>query len=81
MLSLETRINGILISYTSIENQLIDDGEGNFIYKVEHYRLDKKPSVIQFNILHKREEGAEKLALLIFREIDKRLKKCDVSKK
>ena len=33
--------------------------------------------MIHFSIVHNRTESAEKLALLIFREIDKRLKKSD----
>ncbi|MCX6747116.1 MAG: hypothetical protein NTU63_03215 [Candidatus Pacearchaeota archaeon] len=81
MLSLETRINGTLIGYTYIKNELNQDNDGNYLYEVEHCRFDRKPNVIGFNLLHKREDGAERLLFLVYREIDKRLKKCDVSKK
>ncbi len=74
MFTLETRINGMLMSFTYVHNT----GEitkGIYSYSVEHHRIDKEPSVIKFKLNHSREDGAEKLALLIYKEIDKRLKK------
>ena len=82
MLSIETRINGTLIGVAYVHNEiyLIDKEEGECIYSVEYHRFNKEPSVIKFNVKHKREEGAEKLSLLIYRELDKRLKRENKSK-
>jgi hypothetical protein len=77
MLSIETRINGTLIGVAYVHNELYLEGkeEGECVYLVEYHRLNKEPPVIRFNVKHKREEGAEKLSLLIYKELDKRLKK------
>jgi hypothetical protein len=74
MLSIETRVNGNLISHLYIHNEMIFEGDKT-VYSVEYYRINKEPAVIKFVIKHNRSEGAEKLSLLIYREIDKRLKK------
>ncbi len=81
MLSLETRVNGVLIGCAYIHNESVQDDKGNCLYNVEYHRFDRKPSVIRFNLTHKREEGAEKLILKIYEEITKRLKKGANSKK
>lgn len=78
MFTLETRLNGMLANFTYVHN----GGEiekGIYSYSVEHHRVDKEPSVIRFKINYSREEGAEKLALLIYKEIDKRLKKENIN--
>jgi hypothetical protein len=82
MLSIETRINGNLIGVAYVHNEsLIDDiGTGECVYFVGYHRMNKEPPVIRFNVKHKREEGAEKLSLLIYRELDKRLKRENKSK-
>lgn len=76
MFSLETRVNGMLIGYAHVVRKIIIDWE-NYIYYVEYFRPEREPSVIRFNITHKREEGAEKLVLKVYREIDKILRKED----
>ncbi len=73
MLSLETRINGALISCVYIHNEKYIDNK-NCIYEVDYHQFGKKPHVISFKIKHNREENAEKLALLVYEEIQKRLK-------
>ena len=82
MLSIENRVNGELINYTYVHNEeLIDDSGGTCVYYVEHHRINQEPKVIDFRLKHKRSEGAEKLALLIYKEIDKRLKSSETRKK
>jgi len=73
MMSIETRIGGSLISCAYVSNELQIDKE-NFAYHVEYHRFNKKPNVISFNLVHKREEGAEKLVFLVYTEINKKLK-------
>ncbi len=75
MISLETRINGLLIGYAYIHNELVQDDKKNYLYNVEYHRFDRKPNLIKFSVMHKREEGAEKLLFLVYKEIDKRLKR------
>ncbi len=83
MMSLETKINGKLITYTSIHNEgFLDENQTISLYYVEHHRMGSVyPRVIDFRVKHKRDEGAEKLSLLIYREIDKRLKKQEKDRK
>lgn len=73
MLSLETRINGNLISCVYIRNVDYIDNK-NCIYNVDYHQFGKKPSLINFKIQHNREENVEKLMLLVYEEIQKRLK-------
>lgn len=80
MFSLELRINNGLVGHAYCVNELVTE-EGIGVYNIEYYRLGKEPSVMKFRIAHKRDEGAEKLALLILREADKRLKNYHASKK
>jgi hypothetical protein len=80
MFSLELRINNGLVGNAYCVNEFVTE-EGIGVYNIEYYRVGREPSVIKFKIAHKREEDAEKLALLILQEVDKRLKKRDVSKK
>lgn len=75
MLALETRVNGILINCTYVQREELPIKEGIYEYYIEHHRINREPKVIEFRIQHKREEGAEKLSLFIYKEIDKRLKK------
>ncbi len=73
MFSLEVRANGKLLGCAYVENKMpLDDGK--FLYYVEYHRMGLKPNIINFSVAYKREEGAEGLALMIFKEIDKRLK-------
>ena len=82
MLSIETRIKGNLIGFVYVHNEsLVGDNEkGECIYFVEYHRVNKEPPIIRFSVRHKREEGAEKLSLLVYRELDKRLKKENTPK-
>ncbi len=75
MMSIEAKINGNLIGHVYIHNILFGDNGGNDIYKVEYYRPNQEPSVINFKIAHKKEDGPEKLSLIIYQEINKILKK------
>lgn len=79
MMSIETRINGRLISYTHVYNEFQVDGQKSMYY-VEHHRINLEPKVMSFRISHNRSEGGDKLALLIYREIDKRVKKLNGKK-
>jgi hypothetical protein len=82
MLSVETRINGCLVGCAYVHNEFsINDKETEGVYYVEYHRFDREPKVTEFRIKHKREEGAEKLLLLIYKELDKRLKKVNTPKK
>lgn len=81
MLSLETRINGVLIGYINVHNEIMADKDNNHIYNVDYYSFGKEPYKLNFKVKHNREEGAEKLLLLIYKEIDKILKKDSSNKK
>lgn len=76
MLSIETRINGILIGYASVTRKLQADldNDKNYIYYVEYHKIGLKSRIINFRVVHNIDEGAEKLVLLVYQEIDKRLK-------
>ncbi|MEK6827692.1 MAG: hypothetical protein AABX99_04380 [Nanoarchaeota archaeon] len=74
MLSVESFVNEYPISFLCVHNEIKIDEEGNYIYHVEYERTDE-PIDLKFEINHKREEGMEKLLLLIYQEIDKRLKR------
>lgn len=73
-MSIENRVNGILIGFGYVVNETFIDEE-NCLYSVEYHRVGKKPNVVNLSVIHKREEGAEKLSLLIYSELDKILKK------
>ena len=75
MMSLETRVNGFLIGYTYILNKgQVDIENASNIYDIEHHRMGKKPSVINFKVIHNFEDGFEKLSLIIYERIDEILK-------
>ena len=80
MFSLEVRANGKLLGCAYVENKL-QLNDGKFLYYVEYHRMGLKPNIINFNVIYKREEGAEGLVLMIFKEIDKRLKSEEADKK
>lgn len=73
-MSLETRINGRLIGIAEIRN-VLDVGEGNYSYEVKYHRMGKDSEIIEFDIVHKREDGAEALALMVYNKLEKELKK------
>ena len=73
-MSLETRINGRLIGVANVRNTLISDEPGYDLYEIKYLRMDGDPPIVEFNVLHKREDGAEALALLVYQEIDRELK-------
>jgi len=80
MLSIETRVNGNLIGFAYVHNEMIIE-EGKTVYSVEYYRVNRFPDVLRFRVLHNPKEGAEKLSLLIYKGIDKRLKKENLPKR
>jgi hypothetical protein len=73
MFSLEIRANGKLLGCAYVENKLRLDN-GDYLYYVEYHRMGLKPNIIEFSVAYNRDEGAEGLTLLIFKELDKRLK-------
>lgn len=77
MLSLETRVNGELIGYAYVNKKQQADihNSKNYIYYVEYHKIGLRSKVIHFRIVHNVEEGAEKLVLKVYQEIDKILKK------
>jgi hypothetical protein len=74
MISLETRVNGAPIGCIYIREDKYDDKNGT--YDVDYHQFNKKPSVINFKIKHKKEENPAKLALFVYGEIQKRLEEC-----
>lgn len=71
MLSLETRVNGVLIGLVNVKNEMISDGKKNYLYGVEAYGLGEDKYNFNFEIRHNRSDGAEKLLLKIYEKIDK----------
>jgi hypothetical protein len=57
MLSIETRVNGALIGYTCIVNKGQIQDSNLRRYSINHYRFDKQPSSLQFDVVHNQEEG------------------------
>ncbi len=80
MLSVESFVNDYLVSFLRVHNEMKIDQDGNYLYRVEYERTDENID-LKFEIYHKGEEGMEKLLLLIYQEIDKRLKKESNPKK
>jgi hypothetical protein len=74
MLSVESFVNEFPVSFLYVHNEQKIDEEGNSLYRVDYERVDGSAE-LKFEIKHKEEEGVEKLLLLIYQEIDKRLKK------
>jgi hypothetical protein len=76
MLSIETKINGSLISYIHVHNELSLNEKSETLYNVNYYEFESLGvKTLNFSLFHKREEGAVKLTQLIYEELDKRLKK------
>ena len=73
MFSLEIRINGLLVGCANGTNEFSADGK-TFSYNIEYHRFNKDPKVLSFNVSHVREEGVEKLAFLVYKEVVKRTK-------
>ena len=74
-MSIETKINGVLIGYTCIVNKgQIQEGALHR-YSVNHYRFGKQPSSFQFDVVHNREDGFEKLSFIIYERINELLDK------
>jgi hypothetical protein len=74
MLSIETKVRGKIINFTYVHNEKLIKNN-TYEYYVEHHRVNLEPKIIEFKIQHKQDEGAEKLLLLIYKEISKRLTK------
>ncbi len=75
MLSLETRINGILISLVNICNRMVTDDKGNHFYDVKYYYLGEEPYTLNFDVIHNRDDGAEKFLLRVYEKVDKMRRK------
>ncbi len=73
MFTLENRANGFLIGYASV--QRVDINEKEYIYEVEYPRINKEPPVIKFQVFHKIEDVVEKLALQVYKQLNKQLSK------
>ena len=80
MFSLEVLANGKLLGCAYVENKMLLD-DGKFLYYVEYHRMGLKPNIIEFSLTYNREEGAEGLALSIFKEINEILKKKNDARK
>lgn len=75
MISLETKVNGLLIGCAYIVNKgQVDNGDGPCVYSVEYYRMGKEPAILNFKVVHHSEDGFEKLSLIIYKKIDNILK-------
>jgi hypothetical protein len=74
MLSLETRINGALISLTTILNKK-SLGKNNYLYEVKYVAFGKDEYNFNFDIVHNRGDGAEILIHKVYEEIAKVKKK------
>ncbi|MCL5018694.1 MAG: hypothetical protein M1416_02940 [Candidatus Pacearchaeota archaeon] len=75
MLSLETRANGVLINLIHVANREITDKKGNYFYDVKYYNFGENSYMLNFDVVHNRKDGAEKLLLKIYEQIDKLRKK------
>jgi hypothetical protein len=77
MISIETRVNGNLVSHVYIGNTRIPcDGElkGCFVYNAEYHQIGKDGYIDRFNVVHNPEDGIEKLTEIVYKEISKRVK-------
>ena len=79
MMALETRINGMLIGMAYIRNTGSLSGEKT-VYDVRYLRPEGEPSVIEFQVVHVREKGAESLALAVYQGINKILNQGKIKK-
>jgi len=71
MLSLEIKINREKIAHAiAVRREMVVD-EKNYVYSVEARGYGKENYSFRFQIPHNPDEGAEKLAFLIYQEIDK----------
>lgn len=50
---------------------MVTDGKGNSFYDVKYYNFGENPYTFNFDVVHNREEGAEKLLLKIYQQVDK----------
>lgn len=76
MMSLELRINNMIIGVAYIVNTMAED-RGKTIYNVSYFRPDRIQEFFKFSVKHKREEGAEKLALKVYETLGKELDKLN----
>lgn len=75
MISIETRVNGVLLGYIYARNaKEVDEAKGIYTYEVEFYKPEGKPPLMEFSVRHKRDEGFEKLALIVYKEVNRRIK-------
>ena len=85
MLTLETRMDGVLRGYVHAGNRstsIFHDGKLQCLYYVEYHRFGAhiNPKEIHFDVAHFKEDGVEKLTSLIYRDINKILEKRKATK-
>ncbi|MBI2044658.1 hypothetical protein HYT23_01230 [Candidatus Pacearchaeota archaeon] len=71
MLSIEVRVNRDLIGHAYIANKKVSMANGA-AYSVTYYTPNNKNKILEFEVVHKPEEGVEKLILLVYQEVVKR---------
>jgi len=74
MLSIEVKVNGNLISHAHVVNTGISVG-GKSLYKVEYHLIGRGGQIVEFEVVHGRDEGVGVLCGLVYEELNKRLKK------
>ena len=71
MLSIEVRVNRDLIGHAYIKNTQTER-RNKIVYEVTYYKPSKE-EIMKFEVLHKPDEGVEKLIFLVYGEVVKRL--------
>jgi len=77
MLTIESRINGQIMNISNTGLEMREE----VVYSVECYRMGREPPVMKFNVLHKREKGAEELTLRVYQKVRQEIKKYENSVK
>jgi len=68
MLTVETKVNGNLISFTKIVNTGQIFKSGKYLYDVHHFNLDKG-RITECGVTHSRQDGAVSLVEKVMKEI------------
>ena len=75
MITSEIKVNSDLIGHIYCVNKKEIKQEDCYVYQGKFYRIGEGAIEITFSIKHKRKDGFEKLMLLIWKKINKELKK------
>lgn len=73
MLTVETKIQGVVISYLYVVNTGISTPDG-VLYKAEYFMPQRNPLAVNFDFVHKPEEKAEKLLAICYAHLFETLK-------